>query len=186
MFAGARARARYLAIHVPYACPQNSPPVTSNLFFFLFPKTPGWSCDVTVCTNTRGTGVCVWSGLQRIGIIGKNILLYTPGSFAYDPSPLLLLYDSAVAFSPRARVHPALQPFYLGYLLENYRGDRWCRRREREKRGGMVASCALTTGQVVLFCFFSRVGTWTRVFKGAKPELGEFRHHLPVSDRTAR
>jgi len=34
------------SIHVPYACPQNSPPVTANLFSSLcLSKTPGRSCS---------------------------------------------------------------------------------------------------------------------------------------------
>lgn len=144
------------------------------------------SLNVQTHKRAHGTGVCVWSGLQRIGIIGKNILLYTPSSFAYDPSPLLLLYESAaVAFSPRARA-----PGATTLLLRIFVGKLPLRpvvsKERKRKRGGMAASCALTTARWFCFVFFSRVGTWTRVLKGAKPELGEFHHHLPISNRTAR
>lgn len=97
----------------------------------------------------------VWSGLQRIGIIGKNILLYTPGSFAYDPSPLLLLYDSAaaVAFSPRARAPGAttlLLRIFVGKLPRRPVASKE-RKRKKGRNGGKLCAGDGPGGFVLFF-----------------------------------
>lgn len=118
----------------------------------------------------------MWSSKDRNYRQNIILLLLLYSSFA---CALCYYYFTTRWLSLHARtyryIHPALQPFYLGYLLENYRVDRCSARRERGK-----TSCTPTTRW---FCFFQG---WARghMYKGAKPELGEFRHHLLISNRT--
>lgn len=161
-------------IHVPYACPKLTPCDVKSFFPSL--KHPvGLVTSLRICTKR----VC---GLQRIEIIAKHYCTHTRTHTStrmrfFCMRPLLLLYDS-VDFSPRACTPGAVTLLLRIYLLENYRGDR-CSRRQRRERV-REASCTPTTRW---FCFFQG---WARghMFKGAKPELREFRYHLPMYNRT--
>lgn len=189
MFTSVRGPFCYFSLHIAYT-PSSKPVVPHTVVQYgrydpralrVPPKlTP---CDVKSFFYPRNTRLVLWRHyiyiyINETGVWSSKDWNYRKhycthcSSFAY--TLYYHYYCTTLWISLRICVHPVLQPFYLGYLLENYRVDR-CSRRERGK-----ASCVLTTRW---FCFFQG---WARghMYKGAKPELREFRHHLPNSNRT--
>lgn len=144
--------------------------------FFLFPKTPGWSCDVTVytCTRARAGRVCA------CGLVFKGLELSAKTYYCTRPvllhTTLRRCYYYTIRrqwLSLRARA-PGATTLLLRIFVGKLPRRPVVSKERKRKRGGMAASCALTTARWFCFVFFQGWARGHVCSKVPNPNLGSF------------
>lgn len=175
----ARARPRKIPRH-PRALrvPLKLTPHDVKSFFFLFPKTPGWSCDVIVYTNihARAGRVCtcglVFKGLElsaKTYYCTRPVLLHTTLRRCY----YYTIRRRWLSLRARARA-PGATTLLLRIFVGKLPRRPVVSKERKRKRGGTAASCALTTARWFCFVFFQGWARGHVCSKVPNPNLGSF------------